>query len=76
MIMPWRRVSSALKETVGSVLRRWEMWRGAGMSRGSGVGVREVAGVRRTAREVRFSAASDSRDNDSGVFFGQATSRI
>ena len=74
--MPWRRVSSALKETVGSVLRRWEMWRGAGMSRGSGVGVREVTGVRRTARAVRFSAASDSKDNESGVLFGQATSRI
>jgi hypothetical protein len=46
------------------------------MSRGSGVGVREVVGVRRTARAVRFSAASDSRDTDSGVLFGQATSRI
>ena len=46
------------------------------MSRGSGVGVREVTGVRRTARAVRFSAASDSKDNESGVLFGQATSRI
>ena len=74
--MPWRRVSSALEEIAGSVLRRWEMWRGAGISRGSGVGAREVDGVRRTARAVRFKAASDSRETDSGILFGQVTSRI
>jgi hypothetical protein len=76
IIMPWRRVSPTLEEAAGSVLRRWKMWRGAGMSRGSGVGVREVDGVRKTARAVRLSAASDSRDTGCGVLFGQGTFRI